>query len=877
MGGISGALRRHARWAVIALVGMALVPANASFAGEVDDPAPVAGQGISDDFNASAPGARPDGWQVESTTTTSGSVAVAAVPDGVNRSLRVAKAAAAGETIAVRWAAAALSGTVQVEARVMTESVSGWLNVLYVAGMDRGQAASIAVRNGQFYNVASGQNLLPATAKRWYELRAVLRTQDRRFDLYIDGQRVLANAPFREATSDIGNVMVGVGAGQTGAIHVDSVRAHETPEPTVRYTVLDQFNDAAGPPPAVYDIIPAGGAASVAAVPGNADRSLRLSSAKAVRSFTPQTGKVIMQATVRTDRVQGTKAALYAMSGSGQPAASIQFHNGTLRSVSPAFTGTLITGVQAGEWYTIRLVLDVDARTFEVYVDGRKCGRHLGQAAGAQLCGVQGDRPGVEPAWDFRSATATDIGQVLFDTGTDQGVTYADNVMVYKNPVAAPVGTVFDVRDHGAVGDGVTDDTAAVQAALDAAEGSNGSVYLSDGVFLTGTIRLKSDTTLYIDDDAVLLGTWDDARYPRLTPATTQTPRVGGNIEKALIFSAGADNVKIDGGGTIDGNGRKPEWSSGPERTRPAGLFLTTGDNVSVRNVHVKDAGMWTLVSAEVDGLVIADVNLDSNIAANRDGVETVDCHNVLIERVNVWSDDDSIVFKSYSGGPANGIPGIPDADRVFGVDNVTVRLSSVGRSQRANGVKFGTASHGAFTNVVVEDVHVKNAYHSAIVVQAIDGAAVSSLTFRRITMHGVGEPFFLLNGRRAEYNGSPKYIDTVRFEDIRGGVRLTPIDDGRDRRRYGSAISGQVDRGATHKIYSLLFSNVHLTAQGGLASAPPDPAEFTGVYPEAWMWKPPSYGYFFRHVNGLTIRASSTTPSSPDVRREIELRDVVR
>jgi hypothetical protein len=870
-------VRRGLWTAVIALVvGVTPVPTGIGLASEADDPA-AANHGISDDFNGAAVGGRPDGWAVESTAD-SGSVQVAAVPDGVNRSLRVRKTATAGETVVGRRSATPLTGTVQVEARAMVDSASGWFNILYVAGADRRQAASIAIRNGQFYDAGSGQYLMPAAAGRWYSVRAVLRTQDRRFDLYVDGQRVLANAAFREPTPDIGHVAVGIGAGQAGTVHLDSLRAHETPEPTVRYTVLDQFNGAAtGSAPPGYDIVPAGGTATVAAVPGTADRSLRLTNAKAVRTFGAQTGKVITQATVRTDRVQGTRAALYAMSDSGQPAASIQFHNGTLRSVSPAFTGTLVGGVKAGEWYTIRLVLDVVSQTYEVYVDGRKCGRHPGQPAERPLCDVQAARPGVEPTWDFRSATATNIGQVLFDAGTGQGVTYADNVLVYRQSIMAPAGPVIDVRDHGAVGDGVTDDTAALQAALDAAEGSGGSVYLDDGVFLTGTIRLKSDTTLYIDDDAVLLGSQDDADYPRLTPAGTGTPRIGGNIEKALIYSAGADNVSIDGGGTIDGNGRKPEWSSGPERLRPAGLFLTTGRNVSVRNVSITDTGMWTFVPAEIDGLVIADVNIDNNLVANRGGTETVDCHNVLIERLNVWGDDDAIVFKSYAGGPANGIPGVPDDQRPFGVDNVTVRLSTVGRSERANGIKFGTASHGAFANVVVEDVHVKNVYHSGIVVEAIDGAAVSNLTFRRITMHGVGEPIFLLNGRRAEFAGPPRYIDTVRFEDISGGVRLTPIANDHDRRRNGSAISGQTDGGTSYRIYSLLFSNVDLTVEGGQASALPDPPEYTGVYPEAWMWKPPSYGYFFRHVNGLTMRDSSTTVAKPDVRQQIELRDVIR
>jgi polygalacturonase len=73
------------------------------------------------------------------------------------------------------------------------------------------------------------------------------------------------------------------------------------------------------------------------------------------------------------------------------------------------------------------------------------------------------------------------------------------------------------------------------------------------------------------------------------------------------------------------------------------------------------------VVPTEVDGLLVGDVNVVNNIYGGRDGIDPVDDHRALIERVNVWSDDDSICFKSYSS---------------VGVDDATLRLSTVGHSE---------------------------------------------------------------------------------------------------------------------------------------------------------------------------------------------------
>ncbi|HZP59696.1 MAG TPA: glycosyl hydrolase family 28-related protein, partial [Opitutaceae bacterium] len=117
-----------------------------------------------------------------------------------------------------------------------------------------------------------------------------------------------------------------------------------------------------------------------------------------------------------------------------------------------------------------------------------------------------------------------------------------------KNPGAR----VYNVRDFGAKGDGVTLDTAAVQSAVDACNRDRGGIVLVPaGDFLVGTIELKSDVTLHLDAQGRLLGSARIEDYH----AGNGIPRANGNI--VLISAANAENVAIEGHGTIDGQGAK--------------------------------------------------------------------------------------------------------------------------------------------------------------------------------------------------------------------------------------------------------------------------------------------------------------------------------
>jgi polygalacturonase len=410
--------------------------------------------------------------------------------------------------------------------------------------------------------------------------------------------------------------------------------------------------------------------------------------------------------------------------------------------------------------------------------------------------------------------------------------------------------TTCDVRDYGATGDGTTKDTAAIQAAIDACSGAGGVVHLQNGTFRSGMLRLKGSLTLHVHTGATLLGTQDDADYPDTSPATDNTQL--GNCRKAFLYAEDVTGLHIMGGGTIDGSGDAAAWQSSPERTRPMAIFVVLSHDVTIEDVSVKNSGMWSVVNMEVDDLTIRNVTVDSTHGATRDGIDLVDTHHVLVEGVDVTSEDDAICLKS---GTARG------------VEDVTVRNSHVHSAGVANGLKLGTASYGGFKDVTFDTIDIAHADKAAMAVESVDGAPIENVVFRNITFSDVGTPFFALVGDRgARPAGAARRIgsiDTIRFEHIRG---TAPRHD------WGSIVSGLAGPdGVVHPISGVTFDDVVVTTGGGLAVVPNVPPEYAGQYPDPNLWgEVPASGVFFRHASGVSMTNTTITTDRPDVRPSI-------
>jgi polygalacturonase len=411
---------------------------------------------------------------------------------------------------------------------------------------------------------------------------------------------------------------------------------------------------------------------------------------------------------------------------------------------------------------------------------------------------------------------------------------------------------MHDVKAFGAVGDGRSLDTAAIQRAIDACAGTGGTVLLRDGTFLCGTLKLCSALTFRIEQSATLLGSTRAADYPDLFPDTRNGQL--RNCRKALLYTEGTAAVTITGGGTIDGQNWRFEHAQEREAARPMAIFCVGVERLTLRDFKVRGSAMWSVVSMEVTDLEISGLTVRSE-GITRDGLVVVDCHRVAITDCDLDSGDDGICLKSHSD---------------VGLRDVLVRDCTV--QSNTNALKLGTPTYGPIENLVFQDISIRHARLAGIAVESIDGSHVRDLTFQRITMERVGAPFFVLLGRRGE---TPAGLPEKPAGSL-AGLTLRDITAREVEASWGSVITGTLVNGVTHSLQNLRFENVTLACRGGAEVIPASPPEYAGQYPDPDRWGDvPAFGYWLRHVRGVTMVNCETRLIGTDARPPVHLEDV--
>jgi hypothetical protein len=550
----------------------------------------------------------------------------------------------------------------------------------------------------------------------------------------------------------------------------------------------------------------------------------------------PQGGRIAVEATVLARETSGFKAIPYIYDGEGRAVASVSFQDGNVAARVGATT-TIVQPFRADVWYRVRVVVDTTTGTFDLFVDGVR--KHHDQLLRT-------------------SAAAIDKVRYYID-GASASTLLVDNVRIYNE--AAYIGVapepVFDVRNFGAIGDGVTNDTVAIQAAIDAAAGTGGSVRLAQGSFLSGTLTLRGKTTFFIEPSAVLLGTTNAAQYPEIIPNTGNTQL--NNCKRALLYATEVEDITIDGGGTIDGQG---DAFSGAEGARPMLIWAVKAQRFNVRNLYLKKGAVWSLVSMESDHVHIDNINVQSDNITH-DGIDIVDGTDITVENATVRSGDDAMCLKS----------GVRR-----GIDTMTVRDSMFsGSNGGSNGIKFGTATYGAFKNITIEDSYVKDVQYAAMAVESRQGSDVDHITFRRIGFDGVGSAFFVYlaqQSRTHPVGDTPKLgsMNDVSFTDIAGTTTSWPRSP-----HQGSLITGHIFEGTTYPITNLAFTNVTVAFEGGRTTVPATPPEaIPDQYPESNMFGDLlAWGYYLRHVQGVSFTNCASRVIHTDVRAALVTEDV--
>ncbi|HVS72362.1 MAG TPA: glycosyl hydrolase family 28 protein [Phycisphaerae bacterium] len=197
------------------------------------------------------------------------------------------------------------------------------------------------------------------------------------------------------------------------------------------------------------------------------------------------------------------------------------------------------------------------------------------------------------------------------------------------------------VKDFGAVGDGVTKDTAALQKALDTcAVNGGGTVDVPAGNYLIGSVQMGSGTTLHLEQGATLTGSADAADYPTMDIRWEGRWQPG---RRALIYAANVDHIAITGSGTIAGNARM----AAPQNPRGSVVLEPIACNdVRWEGFTVTQGGNWATHPTYCSDVVIKNVT----ITGNRDGIDVDSCKDVTIDGCTISTGDDSISLKSGRG-----------------------------------------------------------------------------------------------------------------------------------------------------------------------------------------------------------------------------------
>ncbi|SOE23384.1 Polygalacturonase [Spirosomataceae bacterium TFI 002] len=451
----------------------------------------------------------------------------------------------------------------------------------------------------------------------------------------------------------------------------------------------------------------------------------------------------------------------------------------------------------------------------------------------------------------------------------------------------------YSITNYGAVGDGITLNTIAIQKAIDAAhKNGGGRLLVSKGKYLTGTIELKSNVELHLKKDAILLGSTIPSHYRSLEMnGRPEAIKKDDNSQLALIVAFKADNISISGTGTIDGQGQElaihidslhhagividPDYSyrsNRPnEKMRPKLLRFSTCENVKLTQTSFRNSACWGLSFELCTNLTLDGLNIYNRAYWNNDGMDITDSKNVRITNCDVNSADDGICLKSYYIGYAN--------ESIY-IANCTIRSG-------ASAIKFGTASYSGFKNVTIENIKVFDTYRSAIALESVDGAIIENIKISNLVAVNTGNSIFIRLGHR---DGSkPGIVRNVHMKNIKVQVPLGRPDINYDIRArepsqhhnpYPASITGIPG----HNVQNVVLENIEISYPGratkGQAYVPLSrlkdvPEEIKG-YPEFTMFPElPSWAFYVRHAEGIQFKNVSLKLDDDDFRPALIFDDV--
>ena len=453
---------------------------------------------------------------------------------------------------------------------------------------------------------------------------------------------------------------------------------------------------------------------------------------------------------------------------------------------------------------------------------------------------------------------------------------------------------IYSVVKYGAVADGKTLNTKAVQKAVDECSANGGGIVRFDGGrYVLSTVFLKSNVKIEIPEETEILGAesyYDYAQEEKVDYPIYQDSS-HTYYHPSLFVGIDCDNICITGGGKIDMRSVWDEDGVRGEAIKHRGAKCVALKNC--KNVEVSNLGIYNVTDLAVYFAGCENVDIYGiKMRVYIDGISPDNSKNVRIHDCDVETGDDGIVFKSsYT---LNRL----DICKDIHVWNCKIK-------SRCNALKFGTETNGGFENILIEDIAIRETRITGISIESVDGAIVDGVTIRNVTMTNVNAPIFVHIGKRMR---GPKgraigKIKNITLENITADGPYEPYeimawnyfsykanDFYQDPKVFGIAESfdGTIstdDWQMTSNICGLKESplenitlrNIYLKLSGGVQEYKKEVPEDAQDYPEVYVYGRilPAKGIYFRHINGLTLDNVTVETEREDIREDFVFQSV--
>lgn len=439
---------------------------------------------------------------------------------------------------------------------------------------------------------------------------------------------------------------------------------------------------------------------------------------------------------------------------------------------------------------------------------------------------------------------------MLFHTSFDFVALFAIAILIMCTGVIAEIRPEWlNVQQFGARGDGTTDATRAVQAAIDACnEQGGGTVSFPPGIYLCGSLHLKSNVALFLTHGAKILAHPNDARFDpcEILGFPNDADRETSYFHFALIWGEDLENIAIYGTGTIDGNRTK--------RGGPKPIALKRCRQVSIQDISIIHAPNYAISLLGTDFVNIDGVTIRDSFC---DGIDPDACHHVRIANCQIETWDDAIVPKaSFS-------PGYRRSTEFLTVTNCQLATA-------CNAFKLGTESGGDFKFITVSNCVFYNLPQyrqpsAGIALESVDGAHIDGVTISNISMQNVETPVFLRLGNRGRDQATPTPGSLKNV--IISNITATGA-------KRGCLVAGIPDFPVT----GVTLDNLRISITGGGAAelTRRDVPEEIAKYPDSEMFGDlPAFGFYGRHAINLKVRNLQFSLESPDQRPALVFEDV--